>query len=142
MSAMHLIFLLFLGFVTRDALATLPIQHWQTDSGARVLFIESRDLPIVDVSVDFMAGSSTDTRDKSGRAGMTLYLLSLGAGGLGEDEIAKALADVGAQMGAHFDQDRAGVTLRTLSNKRERTQALDILKRVIQHPAFPENVLE
>lgn len=142
MSAMHLIFLLFLGFVTRDALATLPIQHWQTDSGARVLFIESRDLPIVDVSVDFMAGSSTDTRDKSGRAGMTLYLLSLGAGGLNEDEIAKALADVGAQMGAHFDQDRAGVTLRTLSNTRERTQALDILKRVIQHPAFPENVLE
>lgn len=142
MFVMRFIFLLFLGFVTRDALATLPIQHWQADSGARVLFIESRDLPIVDVSVDFMAGSSTDTRDKSGRAGMTLYLLSLGAGGLNEDEIAKALADVGAQIGAHFDQDRAGVTLRTLSSMRERTQALDILKRVIQHPAFPETVLE
>lgn len=142
MSMMRIVFFLFLGFVSQSVLAALPIQHWRADSGARVFFIESRDLPIVDISVDFSAGSSTDTRDKSGRAGMTLYLLSLGAGGLNEDQIAKALADVGAQMGARFDQDRAGVTLRTLSNARERAQALGILGRVLQHPAFHENVLE
>jgi zinc protease len=142
MHVMRFIFLLLLSCCSQWALATLPIQHWQTPSGARVYFIESRDLPILDVSVDFNAGSSTDTSDKSGRAGLTLHLLSLGAGGLSEDQVAKGLADVGAQLGAHFDQDRAGVTLRSLSSARERSQALDIFTRVIQHPEFSGNVLE
>ena len=66
----------------------------------------------------------------------------MGAGGLTEDQIAKAIADIGAQLGAHFDQDRAGVTLRTLSSMRERKQALDIFSRVIQHPEFAVNVLD
>ena len=64
------------------ALATLPIQHWQTPAGVRVYFIESHDLPILDVSVDFNAGSSADTPEKSGRASLTRQLLDLGAGGL------------------------------------------------------------
>jgi zinc protease len=142
MHVMRFIFILFLGIYSQWAFATLPIQHWQTSSGARVYFIESRDLPILDVSVDFSAGSSTDTPEKSGRAGLTLHLVNLGAGGLSEDQIAKAIADVGAQLGAHFDQDRAGVTLRTLSSARERKQALDIFASVIQHPEFAGNVLE
>ena len=35
--------------------------------------------------------------------------MDLGAGGLSEDQISKALADIGAQLGAHFDPDRAGM---------------------------------
>jgi zinc protease len=142
MHVMRYVFFLLLGMYSQWALATLPIQHWQASSGAQVYFVESRELPILDVSVDFSAGSSTDTPDKSGRAGLTLYLLTLGAGGLTEDQISRSIADVGAQLGAHFDEDRAGVTLRTLSSERERSQALDILARVIQQPAFDINVLE
>jgi zinc protease len=137
----HLFFLL-LGFYSQWAYATLPIQHWQAASGARVFFIESRDLPILDVSVDFSAGSSTDTPDKSGRAAMALHLVNLGAGGLTEDQITKGFADVGAQLGAHFDQDRAGITLRTLSSARERSRALELFGKVIQHPEFPGYVVE
>jgi zinc protease len=142
MHVMRYVFFLLMGMYSQWAFATLPIQHWQASSGAQVYFVESRELPILDVSVDFSAGSSTDTPDKSGRAGLALYLLTLGAGGLTEDQISKSIADVGAQLGAHFDEDRAGVTLRTLSSERERRQALDILARVIQHPAFDVNVLE
>ncbi|MEO6823432.1 MAG: pitrilysin family protein [Nitrosospira sp.] len=142
MLAMRFMFILLLSVYSSWTLATLPIQQWQSPSGAQVYFIESHDLPILDISVDFSAGSGTDTPDKSGRAGLTLYLLSLGAAGLSEDQIAKEIADVGAQLGAHFDQDRAGLTLRTLSSIRERRQALDVFGRVIQHPAFVANVLE
>lgn len=120
MQVMRFILILVLGVYSQGVFASLPIQYWQTSSGAQVYFIESRDLPILDISVDFSAGSSTDTLEKSGRAGLALYMLNLGAGGLSEDQIAKAIADVGAQLGAHFDRDRAGVTLRTLSNARER----------------------
>ena len=124
------------------ALALLPIQHWQSKSGARVYFVESRDLPMLDVSVDFAAGSAYDTRAKSGLAAMTLNMLKLGAGGLSEDDIARRMADVGAQFGARMDNDRAGVTLRTLTSRDELKQALDVLARVLQRPEFPAAALE
>lgn len=124
------------------AFAILPIQNWQTSTGARVYFVESHQLPMLDVSIDFAAGSGRDTPAKSGLASLTRHMLSLGAGGLSEDEIAEKFADVGAQLDGRIDQDRAGVTLRTLSSARERDQALDVLSRVVQLPEFPGKVLD
>lgn len=132
--------MLFLAGIT-PALATPHIQHWQSPSGARVYFVENHDLPMLDLTVTFAAGSGFDVAEKSGLAGLTHKMLDLGAEGLSEDEIARNLADIGAQLGMNFDEDRAGVSLRTLSSAAERIQALDILARVLQHPLFPENVL-
>lgn len=136
------LFIFLLSVYSQWVFATLPIQHWQTSSGAQVYFVESRDLPILDISVDFKAGSSVDSPEKSGCASLTWHLLSLGAGGLSEDKISKAIADVGAQLSARFDRDRAGMLLRTLSSKRERDQALDIFSKVIQYPEFHESTMK
>ena len=106
MRFLFILLVLFGGVHSRQAAATLPIQQWQASSGAQVYFVQSRDLPILDISVDFRAGSSTDTPDKSGRAGLVLHLMDLGAGGLSEDQISKALADVGAQLGARSGSRR------------------------------------
>jgi zinc protease len=122
--------------------ALLPIQHWQTKSGARVYFVENHDLPILDLSVDFPAGSAFDTREKSGLAGLTNHLLRLGADGLSEDEIARRFADVGAQVGSRFDFDRGGMGLRTLSSAAEREQAIGLFLRILRRPEFPQSVLE
>lgn len=122
--------------------AILPIQHWQTGSGAQVYFVENRDLPMLDLSIEFPAGAAFDSRDKSGAASMTNQLLRLGADGMSEDEIARRMADVGAVLSPRFDTDRAGLALRTLTSSAERKQALDIFSRVLQRPAFPAAVLE
>ncbi|TXI16996.1 MAG: insulinase family protein [Nitrosomonas sp.] len=141
MQIKRFITILLLSIYSQWVLASLSIQNWQTSSGTRVYFVENHDLPMLDISVEFAAGSGMDTEDKSGRANLVQHLLSLGAGGLTEDEIATALADVGAQLKSHFDRDRAGITLRTLSSERERKQALDVLARIIQYPQFPQDVL-
>ncbi|MBI5919792.1 MAG: insulinase family protein [Nitrosomonadales bacterium] len=117
------------------------IQQWKTAAGTQVLFVENHDLPMLDVAVNFVAGSSLDAPGRSGVAGLTHYLLDHGVQGLNEDELAKRLADVGAQLGGSFEQDRAAITLRTLSSAAEREQALDIMARVVQQPTFPEDVL-
>jgi zinc protease len=122
--------------------ATLPIQSWQLPNGARVLFVENRALPMLDVSVDFPAGASRDVTETAGLAAMTVGLMRLGAGGLGESEISSRLADVGAIMGTRFDADRAGYQARTLSSPQERSQTLDLLAKVLQAPAFPADVLD
>lgn len=122
--------------------AALPIQHWQTSEGARVYFVESRELPMLDIAVDFPAGSARDPAGKSGLAQLTHGLLDQGAGGLSETEIAHRLADVGAVLSGRLDRDRAGVILRTLSSAAEKNQALEILARVLQRPDFPQAVVK
>src|SRR5882672_3522443 len=124
------------------AQAILPIQHWQTANGARVYFVENHDLPMLDVSVEFPAGAGYDRADKAGLAAMTNRLLDAGMEGMSEDDIARRMADVGAQLGGRFDTDRAGLILRTLSSVKERNQALDVMARVLRGPIFPKNVLE
>jgi zinc protease len=96
---------------------------------------------MLDVSVNIPAGSSFDAADKSGVAGLTHHLLDLGAEGLSEDDISRGMADIGAQLGGGFDQDKAGISLRTLSSAAERNKALDIMARVLQRPLFPEAIL-
>ena len=125
-----------------SAYATPHIQHWQTANGAQVYFVEDHDLPMLDVAVDFAAGSAFNEPNQRGVAGLTHSLLDLGAEGLNEDDIAKRIADVGAQLGGHFDNDRAGLTLRSLSNRTEREAGLAILTALLQKPLFPETILQ
>ena len=124
------------------AQAGVKIQHWQTASGSEVYFVENHDLPIVDLSVNFAAGSVRDTAEKSGVAGITRYLMTLGAAGMSDEKISNKMADVGAILGGDFDADRAGFKLRTLSSEREKTQALEVFTKILQQPDFPESVLE
>ena len=131
-----------LVFGLTPAHAGVTIQSWQAKSGAKVLFVENHDLPMLDLAVHFDAGSRRDTLNQLGRASLTVSLLQLGAGGLSEEVIAKRLADVGAQMGASFEADRAGYSLRTLSSKREREQALQVLTAVLTAPDFPDAVVQ
>ncbi len=119
----------------------LMIQRWQTPQGAQVIFVESHEIPMLDVTVDFPAGSSYDPADKAGLAHLTQGMLDQGAGGLTDTEIAHRMADVGALLGGRFERDRAGVTLRTLSSARERQVAVDVMTRVLQAPTFAESIV-
>ena len=120
------------------AQAALPIQHWITSSGARVYFVESRSIPMLDINVDFDAGGRRVPADKAGLGGLTHALVKAGSAARSEEEISRRIADVGAQLGGSVDRDRAGLSLRTLSSERERAQALATLAEILQTPAFPE----
>jgi len=136
------IFAAVLCCVATVAIATPSIQHWKSASGAKVLFVENHDIPMLDVAVSFPAGSSFDTEDSSGVAGLTHHMLDAGSEGLSEDEISRGMADIGAQFGGGFDQDRSSVSLRTLSNPQVRNKALDIMALVLQRPVFPDGILD
>jgi len=131
----------------QSAVAAVSIESWDTTRGSRVLFVESRELPILDVSIEFPAGSARDSAAESGIANLALRVMRMGSAASGdvsalsEDEVSLGLADVGAQLTSSFDVDRAGYALRTLSGERERVRAIDILSAVVQRPAFlPEIV--
>ena len=128
--------------LTQAALAGVKIEHWVSPSGASVYFVESRILPMLDVQVDFAAGSMFDPAGKSGLAALTRATLDNGAGKLDETAIAEQLADLGASLGGGADTDRASISLRTLSPRDKRDPALDILKTVVQAPLFDAAIFE
>lgn len=128
--------------VSTGGLAQPAAVHWQTSTGARVQFIEARAVPIVDIAVDFAAGSAFDPADRAGVAALTHALLRAGAGEWSEDALAAAFADVGAIPGGGLDRDRASVQVRTLASPAERAKALAALAAVLQHPTFPAAAFE
>ena len=124
-----------------QAQAGLKIQQWQTSRGAEVYFVENHDLPIIDISTNFYAGSARDDAAKPGVAGITRHVMTLGAAGLSDEKISKQFADVGAQLGGGVDDDKSSLKLRTLSSALERDKALDLYIKILQKPDFPEDVL-
>ena len=121
--------------------AGVKIEHWVAPSGARVYFVETHDLPILDIDVSFAAGGARDPAGKAGLAAMTQGMLDAGAGDLDEEAISERLGDIAARLGGSSDSDRASLTLRTLSYPKERDAALGLLRLALTRPSFPEAVL-
>ncbi|KQT38008.1 pitrilysin family protein [Methylophilus sp. Leaf414] len=123
-----------------NVLAGLNIQHWTTAQGSEVYFVENHALPMMDISVNFPAGSAHDSPETSGAAGVTQHLMALVAGGLDEETLTNRFADIGAVLGGNFDADRAGFKLRTLTS--EQDGAMEAFSFVLHKPDFPEAVLK
>ena len=127
-------------FLFSAANAAVKISHWQTSAGSDVYFVENHDLPIIDMAVNFPAGSARDTVATSGVAGVTKYMMTLGAAGMNEEVITNKFADIGAILSGELDADRASFKLRTLTS--EQAKALETFNQILHKPDFPQAVLD
>lgn len=134
----HLILLL--CFFAAQAIAGPKIEHWALPSGTRVYFVESHDLPILDVQLDFPAGDAHSPAGKAGLANLTVSLLDAGTAEMDEEQISARLVDLGARFTTAADHDKASIALRTLSSREEKEGALALLRAVLSAPSFPESV--
>lgn len=121
--------------------AVPDIQHWETAAGARIYFVELKELPIVDVQVAFDAGSARDPDGKEGLAMLTNGLLDEGAAGMDANAISFEFERLGAQYSADTGYDSGSVSLRSLSAPDKLQPALANLSRVLGEPDFPEAAL-
>lgn len=128
--------------VSQPALAGPKIEHWTLSNGARVYFVESRELPMIQVRVVFDAGSSRDPADKFGVANLTAAMLDEGTGQLTADDIASRFESVGADFSSGVDRDMGIANLRSLSDSSLLEPALDIFAGILAAPAFPAANLE
>jgi len=140
--ALSMVFVFLVSFVSLTVFAStkpvLPIQHWQTKNGARVYFVESKQLPMVDIEVVFNAGSARDG-SQFGIAQLTNGMLNEGTKTLNADQIAKNFEQVGAQYGADVDRDKAAVTLRSLVDPKFLNPALETFADILSNTNFPQN---
>lgn len=121
--------------------ATPEIQTWQTDNGAKVLFVPAKEIPMLDVRIVFDAGSARDD-GLSGLAVLTNGLLSEGAAGKTSQQIAQAFESVGANIDYDASRDMAYVGVRSLTEARYLAPAIISLKEVLTQPDFPANAYQ
>lgn len=127
--------------VVSNASASPDIQAWQSEHGAKVLFVENRILPMVDLRIVFDAAGSRDG-ELPGLAKLTNGLLAEGAAGRDAQAIAESFESVGAQFDNDSLRDMAYVGVRTLSDERYLKTAVDTLADVLTRPDFPQQAFE
>ena len=140
---------------TGPALAAIPIQHWIQPSGAKVYLVESPSIPMVDVRLEFDAGSRREPAEKAGLASVTASMASKGilaakngANGvpglyseaMDENQLSEAWTDLGAGFGGGAGSDRMSFSLRSLTYPDLLPKAVQLASRQLGEPAFPENV--
>ena len=138
-----------------SAWSALPIQHWVQPSGVAVFLVESQAIPMVDVQIDFDAGSRRDPADQAGLASMMASMTAKGvrassntgaaaAPGVGaamdENALSEAWADLGASFGASASSDRLSFSLRSLTYPDLLPKAVALAARQMGEPAFPPDV--
>jgi zinc protease len=140
-STLRFVVLVVLAFTSSSLFATPQIQTWQTENGARVLFVPAPEIPMLDVRIVFDAGTARDD-GLSGLSVLTNGLLSEGAAGKTSQQIAEAFESVGAQIEYDAARDMALVGVRSLTESRYLSVAIETLKQVLTQPDFPEDAYQ
>ena len=124
-------------FLNSAVLAAPQIQTWQTENGAKVLFVPANEIPMLDIRLVFDAGAARDD-GLSGLAVLTNGLLAEGAAGKSSQQIAEAFESVGAQIENSALRDMAILGVRSLTESRYLGTAIKTLSEVLTQPDFPQ----
>lgn len=126
----------------QTAKAGIPIEAWTQPSGARVYLVSAPAIPMVDVQLDFDAGSRRDPAAQAGLAAVMAELVGKGVlaqgtePALDENALGEAWADLGASFNGSASADRLSFALRSLSYPDLLAQAAQLAARQIGQPAF------
>lgn len=108
--------------------------------------VESPVIPMVDVQIDFDAGTRRDPAGQSGLASAVAMMASKGVKALGnapaldENGLGEAWADLGANFEAAADNDALHYTLRSLTDPPLLDQAARLAARQIGEPSWPADL--
>jgi zinc protease len=141
-------FAVFMGitgiFVPFFSFAGIPIEHWTQASGAQVYLVQSPAIPMVDVQIEFDAGSRRDPAAQAGLANVMAGSMSNGVHAhwadpaLDENGLSEAWADLGASFGGAASADRLSFSLRSLTYPDLLPRAVALAARQLGEPSYPE----
>ena len=129
-------------FYSQNVRAALPIEHWALPNGAQVYLVHSPAVALVDMEVDFDAGSRRDPAAQAGLAGATASMTGKGVRAHGlepaldENGLDDAWADLGASFDGSASADRMSFTMRSLSDPAILLPAVRLAARQIGEPAY------
>lgn len=125
-----------------EAGASPDVQRWTLENGARVYFVETHQLPMVQFMVGFDAGSARDPEGLRGLSRFVSDMLEEGAGALDGQAVAEGFDSVGAVYGGGNGRDLSIFELKSLSEEAPLAQAAEIFADLLRAPSFPPEAME
>ena len=116
------------------------IQKQKLSNGLPVWIVEMHKVPVAQVNLVVLSGTTEDPTGKYGAASMTAAMLEEGAGSKTSLEIADAVDFLGADLGASSGIDSSAVRLHVPVARLG--DALPIMGDVVERPTFPNDELE
>ena len=128
-------------FFMNTAFASVEIETWKTSSGSKVLFVQSTQLPMVDIDLTFDAGSVRDG-ELWGLASMTSVLIGTATSSLNEEQITTGFDELGAQFGVSAGRDSASISLRTLTRPEILAKSTKLFEQVVSDNQFNQGIYD
>ncbi len=124
-----------------NAIQTPPITEVALKNGMRLLLVEDKNYPTVDMRAMVRTGSVYEPEDKVGLASVTATVMRTGGSNkFPGDALDKLLETLGASVETGMDETSGYVSLSLLQEDVDK--GLEVLADVLMHPAFPEEKIE
>lgn len=130
-----------IGFSQQALANTFKTEKWHTANGVQVIFYQAKEVPMLDISLAFAAGSAYDA-NQYGLSALTSHMINQGNSGMDATAIGQALADTGSQFDTETSRDMVTLNLRTLTSKEAMNQSISTFSKIINHPDFPNDSFE
>lgn len=124
---------------TAPSFHTPNFQRAQLDNGLKIIFVERKAAPLLEMTLQFDAGYAADSLSKPGTAFFTLAMLKEGSKSLSSEEINTREENLGAHIGAGNSLDTSQISLSALNSQLE--ESMELFADIALHPRFaPEDV--
>jgi zinc protease len=132
--------LLVLLALISTAKAQFNISEWQTPEGAKVLFTQTKGLPMLDISAVFDAASSRD-KSQHGIAKLTNTLIGTATNSLNEEQIINKFELLGSEFSTTSLKDMAIISMRSLTRDKILQQSVSLFSEVLAKVDFKQSYL-
>ncbi|MBL4802749.1 MAG: insulinase family protein [Emcibacter sp.] len=125
--------------LTKNAALILPpLQEGKLQNGIRVVLAERHTIPVINMSIQFDAGTVSDQNGKEGTANYAFGLMNEGTKSLTSLEMADVMEMLGANIGFNNGKDSSSITLSAL--KKNIDPSVELWADVVRNPGFrPED---
>ncbi len=134
--------------ICASCLAATPVEYWSLPGGTKIYLVSTPNLPMLDLQIDFDAGSRRDFANKAGLSSAVAMMMSKGfkssstMPAMDENQLGEAWADLGASFIASSGQDRFSFRLRTLTQEEILKAASSLAAQQMARPAFDAKIFE
>ncbi len=116
------------------------LEKWLVEK-TPVYFEQTNSLPMVDVQINFRAGSIFDG-DKIGLADLAVGIFATETKLSSEEELINKITDLGASINSNANKELFCIKIRMLNDADIVAKTIEILKEIFSQPSFSENILE
>ena len=130
-----------LPYPTEFPTLDLPdIQRAKLSNGLEIVLAERHDVPMINLSVQFKSGHSSDTNDQPGLASFSMSMLTEGTKRYNALQLSSKLEELGTDLYTNVGLDSSSINVSSL--KSNLIPSVDLLYEVMSEAVFDEKEIE